>query len=413
MSQFEPGSEPHYDVLIVGGGLVGASLACALTQACVRVALLEAKILTGEQPPSYDDRAIALSHGSLRILDGVGIWPLLRDQSTPIRQIHVSDRGHFGFVRMNAADHEVDAFGAVTDARSLGTGIQTCLSRFKDTAVFGSSRLQSVRVDNDAVRAVIRDHSEETQIVARLLVAADGGNSLVRRLLGIGAERRDYPQRAITSNVTPSRAHDSIAYERFTASGPLAFLPMRLGRCGLIWSASKEQAEVLMSANDRDFLSLVQDAFGWRLGKLEKCGRRTEFPLALIKTNEQIRPRLAVVGNAANTLHPIAGQGLNLGLRDVSALAQTVVDALRQGEDPGNETVLEGYARWRRRDHRAVTRFTDSVVRVFANPLTPVILGRNLGLVAVDLVPGLKNALVERAMGLSGRQTRLARGLTL
>ena len=168
MSRSEPGAQPDYDVLIVGGGLVGASLACALSQACVRVALSEAKSLAGEHPPSYHDRAIALSHGSLRILDGIGIWPLVRNRSTPIREIHVSDRGHFGFTRMNAADHEVDALGAVTDARTLATGIHTRVSSFKDMAVFGPARAQSARVDNDAVRVVIRGDSRDVQIGARL-----------------------------------------------------------------------------------------------------------------------------------------------------------------------------------------------------------------------------------------------------
>ena len=402
-----------YDVLIVGGGLVGASLACALAQVSVRVALLEAGGLSTDHAPSYDDRAIALSHGSTRILNGIGIWPLLRESSTPIRRIHVSERGRFGFARMNAADHDVDAFGYVTDSRRLGLGVLTRLSHFEAIALFSSVELEDVSMQNDTGRVVVRHQTGCSELRTRLLVAADGANSPLRAMLGIEAERRDYSQRAITANVTTSRPQTHVAYERFTDSGPVALLPMSEARCGLIWSVREEQAAELMSAVDGDFLERLQKTFGRRLGRFEKCGRRTEFPLTLVKTTERVRPRLVVIGNAANTLHPIAGQGLNLGLRDVSALAQTVVDALRDGDDPGSESVLAQYARWRAADHRSVTRFTDSLVRLFANPLAPVVAGRNLGLLALDCLPPLKDLLVERAMGVSGRQTRLARGLAL
>ena len=406
-------SQPDYDVLIVGGGLVGASLACALSQVSVRVALLDASSFTSEKSPSYDDRAIALSHGSIRILDGIGIWSLLRAESTPIHRIHVSDRGHFGFTRLNAEDHGVDAFGFVTDARRLGIAIHTCLASLENIALFSPAELDNVRMNCDGVEVVMQGESGESTVTTRLLVAADGGNSQVRELAGIGVQHRDYAQRAITTNITPSRPHNSVAYERFTESGPVALLPMSEGRCGLIWSVPEERAAGLMNASDSDFLKILQDTFGRRLGELERCGERNQFPLALIKTREQVKARLAIVGNAANTLHPIAGQGLNLGLRDISALAQCVVDALRDGQDPGAETVLEHYLSWRRRDHQTVTRFTDSLVGLFANKMMPVVVGRNLGMLALDRLPMLKSALVERAMGLSGRQTRLARGMAL
>lgn len=406
-------SKPVYDVLIVGGGLVGASLACALAEVSVRVALLEAGPLTMDHSPSYDDRAIALSHGSTRILDGIGIWPALRESSTPIRRIHVSDRGHFGVTRMDATDHGIDAFGFVTDARRLGIGVRTRLSHFEDIALFSSAEVESVSMENAAARVVVHDETGSRELHTRLLVAADGANSRLRALLGIDVERRDYSQRAITANVTPSLPQPSLAYERFTESGPIALLPMSDSRYGLIWSVREEHAAELMRAGDDNFLNHLQETFGRRLGVFEKCGRRTEFPLTLVKSTQRIGPRLVVVGNAANTLHPIAGQGLNLGLRDVSALAETLVDALRDGNDPGSESVLRQYAHWRTADHRSVTRFTDSLVRLFANRLAPVVMGRNLGLLALDCMPILKDVLVERAMGMAGRQTRLARGLAL
>ena len=413
MSQAQTSGTPTYDVLIVGGGLVGGSLACALSQVSLKVAVIEAGSLARDQPPSYDDRAIALSYGSMRILDAIGIWPLLSADSTPIRRIHVSDRGHFGFARLNAVDHGVNAFGFVTDARRLAVAVHQRLSDSEEIALYGFSKVQSVKIDNNTVNTVVRDATGDTELTARLLVAADGGGSPVRDLVGVAAERRDYAQHAITANVTPSQDHAGVAYERFTSSGPVALLPMSQRRCGLIWTVGEQDSAELMSVSDAEFLRRLQTTFGRRLGEFKRCGGRTEYPLAYIASKEQVRARLAVVGNAAHTLHPVAGQGLNLGLRDVSALAQVVVDAVRGGEDPGDKTVLQRYLQWRRGDHRSITRFTDLVVRVFASTIPPVVAGRNLGLVALDRVPLLKNALVARAMGLSGRQSRLARGLAL
>ena len=402
-----------YDVVIEGAGLVGASLACALAQASVRVALIDAKALMIDKSPGFDDRAIALSHGSTRILHGIGIWPFLRAEATPIRRIHVSDRGHFGFTRLNAEDHDVDAFGFVTDAHRLQLGIHGRVSGLEALTLFAPAVLDSVAVTSDHVRVSIRDESGDRDICARLLVAADGGQSRVRALMGIAVTQRGYAQRAITANITPSRLHKLTAYERFTETGPLALLPMKDGICGLVWSVGVAHGADLLRASDEEFLTSLQKTFGWRLGKLVACGRRAEFPLALIETREKIRSRLVMIGNAANTVHPIAGQGLNLALRDVSALAQCIVDALQEGDDPGDLVLLETYMDWRRADHRSVTRCTDSLVGVFAHRSAAVIAGRNLGLLALDRLPILKNALVERAMGLSGRQTRLTRGMAL
>ena len=400
-------------MLIVGGGLIGASLACALAQGSARVALIEASPLTCDAHPSYDDRAIAVSLGSRRILEGLGVWAELESRVEAIRHIHVSDRGRFGFTRLHAEDHGVAAFGFVTDARTLGFSIQHRLSEHSEIKVFCPARVESVTIEPEQVEVGVATEDDRVSLRTALLVAADGGHSRVRELLGIEAEQREYGQYAVTANVTPTRAHRGVAYERFTKSGPLALLPLTEARCGLIWSVEEARAARLMEMDEPAFLAALADCFGGRLGRFTQVGKRTVYPLSLIRASEQVRARLAVVGNAAHTLHPIAGQGVNLGFRDVAALAETLADALRAGIDPGIIRVLERYASWRRDDQLAVTRFTDVLVRLFSNRFAPLVIGRNFGLLALDLVPALKNALVQRAMGLAGRQPRLARGVPL
>jgi 2-octaprenyl-6-methoxyphenol hydroxylase len=248
---------------------------------------------------------------------------------------------------------------------------------------------------------------------ARLVVAADGGTSPVRNKAGIEARRTDYHQTALVTNVTPELPHRNIAYERFTASGPLAFLPMSENRCAVVWSLSPEKAEALLALDAAQFMAALQEQFGTRLGRLRKVGKRAAYPLMLTKVSEHIRPRLVLIGNAAHTVHPVAGQGFNLGLRDVAVLAQVLNEAQRAGRDIGELAVLEGYAGWRKRDNLAISTFTDGLVRTFSNDLAPLSFARNLGLVAVDLIPPAKRALLRLSMGLAGRLPRLARGLPL
>lgn len=401
------------DVLIVGGGMVGASLASALSSASLSVALVEAVEPEDDQHPSYDDRAIAVSLGSKRILESLQVWRHLEGHVSPIRRIHVSDRGRFGFARMVAAEHGVDAFGYVCDARSLGRAFAEDLSGRQHVQLECPAEAQTLAVEDAYVQVAVSSADRCHPIRARLLVAADGGRSLIRRLVDIGAAERSYGQTALTANVTPTLDHRGTAYERFTDSGPLALLPMRENRCGVVWTVKDEDAADLADMDDASFLSELGERFGTRLGRFSRVGRRSRHRLSLIQAREQIRPRLAIIGNAAHTLHPIAAQGVNLGFRDVATLAQVVVDAVRAGQDPGAREVLARYASWRRDDHRGVTRFTDGLVWLFSNRLEPLAVGRNLGLLALDLMPGLKRGLAQQAMGLAGHQTRLARGLPL
>lgn len=407
-------SEPDYDVLIIGGGLVGAGLACALDGLGLRSALVEAAPLTVSQHPSYDDRTLALSQGTRRILQTLGLWETVAATATPMDRIHISERGSPGCAWLDRREEGVEALGYVVEARALGAALLARLPTLPGVDVLCPARLETVTVTPAAVRAVIRfsdDRLEELQ--AGVLVAADGANSPVREQLGVAALRWDYDQHAVIANVTPTRPHANVAYERFTAEGPLALLPMRDQRCAVVCTVSTAEVPAVLALSDADFLHLLQERFGNRLGPLLQVGRRQHYPLFLLKARAHVRPRVALIGNAAHTLHPIAGQGFNLGLRDVAALAEVLADGRRAGADLGALAVLNRYADWRRWDQRRTIAFTDGLQRLFGNPLGPVRAARALGLLAFDLCPPLKHEFARYSMGLGGRLPRLARGLTL
>ncbi len=402
-----------YDILVVGGGMVGASLACALRDRQLRIGVIEAVPFGAASQPGYDDRSIALAYGTRRIFETMGLWQPLADHATPIRNIHISDRGRFGITRLDAARERVDALGYVIENRILGALFGAMLAARPDIDLLSPATLAGLQVDREAATVTINDNGAERTVTTLLLVGADGANSAVRRLLDIPARRWDYGQTAIISNVTPGRPHLGTAYERFTDSGPLALLPMTDNRCSLVWTARNEDVDTLMGLGDVEFLDALQQRFGYRLGRFERIGTRHAYPLSLNRVAAHVRSRVALIGNAAHTLHPVAGQGFNLGLRDVAVLAEIVAQTTASGGDPGAQAVLQRYAQWRRGDHQRVIAFTDSLVRIFSNPLPPIAWARNLGLLAVDILPAAKHLLTRHTMGLSGRQTRLARGLRL
>jgi 2-octaprenyl-6-methoxyphenol hydroxylase len=252
-----------------------------------------------------------------------------------------------------------------------------------------------------------------TTLTGRLVVAADGADSPVREQFGIESSVSDYQQTAIVTNITPQLAHNHVAYERFTESGPLALLPMTEQRCAVVWTIASSQVESIMALDDAGFVAALQARFGYRLGRLERVGRRQAWPLRLVQAKETVRERLALVGNAVHTLHPVAGQGFNLGARDIAVLAEVLVDALQAGEDPGSLAVLNRYGEWRHRDHQNVMVFTDGLARLFTLPLPALGLARSAGMLAFDLFPPAKRMLTRMTMGRSGRTPKLARGLPL
>ncbi|MBD3610467.1 MAG: 2-octaprenyl-6-methoxyphenyl hydroxylase [Gammaproteobacteria bacterium] len=408
----------EYDLVIVGGGLVGASLATALSGQGLRIAVLEAFALRADNQPSYDDRSIALSWGSSRILNTMGIWSQI-DQAgvSAIETIHVSDRGHIGSARMSAHNEGVEALGYVVENRVMGRVFAQSFEQMDDVDLLCPAQVQSVDISDKRARLLAMMDNESLDITAALVVAADGGQSFIRQREGIDTFEANYGQTAIIANISAEQTHDHVAYERFTNTGPLALLPMTKDgghdRCSLVWTADNAEVDTIMGWDDETFMNKLQQRFGYRMGRITQAGKRNAYPLKLMQVREAIRPRLAIIGNAAHMLHPVAGQGFNLGLRDVAALAQVVVDGHRRGEDIGQMMVLQEYRQWRRNDTARTLLFTDGLVRSFSTDFKPMALVRNLGLLALDTLPFLKKTLTRQAMGLAGKQTRLARGLPL
>lgn len=401
-----------YDILIIGAGMVGASLALALRGQALRIGLIEAVPFDSNSQPSYDARTTALSQGTQRIFQGMHVWERLQDHATPIKKIHVSDQGHFGFTRLDCADQGVEALGYVVENAALGRVFAEALAAQSNVDLICPAAVQDIQIDHGLARVSLSAEAQ-CNVTARLVVLADGRKSSVRERLGIGSREHSYGQQAIITNITPEHAHGNVAYERFTPRGSLALLPMGEQRCAVVWSLPDAQADAVMALDDPAFLARLQDEFGGRLGRLQRAGRRHAYPLMFTRSCELVRSRLALIGNAAHSLHPIAGQGFNLGLRDVAVLAQTLVDAARQGRDIGDLTTLQDYSNLRRRDQRGVSLFTDALVRVFAQPFAPLACARNLGMLALDLLPSCKHSFAKQGMGLSGWQPRLTRGLAL
>jgi len=403
----------HYDVIIAGGGMTGSSLACALSGQGLRIAQVEPVAPAQRAAPDYDDRAIALAWGTSRIFTGLGLWERLQASATPIHSIHVSDRGHPGMVHMDRASEGLPAIGYVAPARELDRVLSEAAAELPDVERFCPARASAYRfADTRAELDILQQDSTRT-LTSALVVAADGADSTLRAQAGIAHDDADYHQSAIVTNITPQLPHHNCAYERFTDSGPIALLPMSEGRCGVVWTVASGQVDAVMALSDDEFLAGLQERFGQRLGTLQRVGHRQAWPLRLVSARASVAARMALIGNAVHTLHPIAGQGFNLGARDVATLAEVLVDAVRAGEDPGAPQVLARYAEWRRHDHANVTLFTDGLARLFSLPLPGLPGARSIGMLALDLLPPAKRLLTRLTMGRTGRTPRLMRGLPL
>ena len=405
------GAGARYGVAVAGGGPVGAVLACALADAGTGVLLADPWLDDAGPPTAFAPRPLALSLATEGVLASLGVWEDLARAATPIESIHVSEAGRFGAARLEAAECGVGRFGSVVAAGALGAALRGAVARRGAIRRTGG-RIARAGVSGERMVARVVDESAGTSVPigASLLAVADGGRSELRDALGIGTSVRDYRQVAIASVVTARAPRERTAFERFTPEGPVALLPMGAQRYGLVWSCGHERAGELAGLGEREFADALAAVFAGRLGGFEVVGERVAFPLRLERADSIVAERVALVGNSANHLHPVAGQGFNLGVRDAACLAEVVAEAHRDGVDPGDGSVLERYRRWRAPDHAAVARFTDGLVDLFGHVFSPVAPLRAPALVALDLAPGLKRALARRAMGLAGRVPRLALG---
>jgi len=385
---------------IIGGGLVGASLALALQEGARergwRIHLIEPFEPGHEYQPSYDARSTALSYGTRLIYQRLGLWDRIAERAEPILRIHVSERGRFGAARLDARNEAVEALGYVVENAWIGH----CLWQALDDEVVVRHCPAEVERLEPGTAGYRLSFTDGQRLECALTVLADGGRSSLREQLGIQVSRRPYGQTALIANITLGKPHGGLAFERFTEDGPMALLPLQDHRCALVWTRSPADATRLAQAHESVFLAELQDAFGYRLGALQQVGARHLYPLTLIEAEEQVRSGLVVLGNAAHSLHPIAGQGYNLSLRDVDALSA----ALLRSEAPlGDLALLQEYARRQRFDQRLTVGFSDQVTRLFGDSGRLVATGRNLGLLGLDLAPVAKRWFARQAMGLGTR----------
>ncbi|TLX61091.1 2-octaprenyl-6-methoxyphenyl hydroxylase [Stutzerimonas nosocomialis] len=385
---------------IIGGGLVGASLALALQQGARargwRIELIEPFAPGEEYQPSYDARSTALSYGTRLIYDRLGVWDAIAARAEAILDIHVSDRGRFGAARLSAQEERVPALGYVVENAWIGH----CLWQALDDEVV--TRRCPAEVDRlQAVEGGYRLTLTDGQSFdCALTVLADGGRSGLREQLGIEVRRTPYGQTALIANVTPGKPHGGQAFERFTDDGPMALLPLQEKRCALVWTRPEADAARLAALGEAAFLAELQEAFGYRLGAFAQVGARHLYPLSLVEAAEQVRAGLVVLGNAAHSLHPIAGQGYNLSLRDADVLGTALL------ESPaalGDLATLQGYLQRQRLDQKLTVGFSDQVTRLFGDSAPLSIIGRNLGLVGLDLLPAAKHWFARQAMGFASR----------
>jgi len=389
--------------------MVGASLAAALIGSGVRALLIESVPFESAAQPSFDERTTALGNASRRIFATLGVWEAIAPAAGVIRSIHVSDAGRFGFARLEAREQGIEAFGYVVPNRVLGAALWERLAREPELTLRVPAQLSELAIDAAGVRlGVSRPGGAPELFQARLVVAADGAHSQVRAAAGIGAKVEDYAQVALVANVATEQPHADRAFERFTRSGPLAVLPLAGGARAVIWACSPEYAARLLALDEGAYLAELQSAFGWRAGRFTRVGRRGAYPLKLTRAAAAVGTRTVLIGNAAQALHPVAGQGFNLGLRDAAMLAEVLAQSPAEA---GCASQLERFAAWRAQDRRGVVRFTDSLVKLFGDERPGVGLLRDLGLLAFDLAPPAKRALARVSAGFAGPSPRLARGL--
>jgi len=398
------------DVAIVGGGMVGASLAAGLAGTGVRVALVEAVPFGASAQPSFDDRSTALGNASRRIFESLGVWKEMAPEAAAIRAIHVSDAGRFGSAHLRAAEQGVDALGYVVPNRRIGAALWGRLADAAGLSLRVPAQVEAVEIGAAGVRFTLVSERGREAVAARLVVAADGAHSQIRAAAGIAATLEDYDQVAVVANVATDAPHRGNAYERFTPAGPVAVLPLADGTLSLIAACRSAEAPAVLSLDDAAWLDGLQARFGWRAGRFIRAGRRASYPLKLSRATSPVATRTVLIGNAAQALHPVAGQGFNLGLRDAAMLAEVLANA---SGDLGAPALLERFALWRAADRGGVVRFTDSLVKLFADSRPGVGLLRNLGLLAFDLAPPAKSALARVSLGFGGPSPRLARGLAV
>ncbi|USD32943.1 MULTISPECIES: 2-octaprenyl-6-methoxyphenyl hydroxylase [Vibrio] len=390
----------QFDVVIAGGAMAGMTLALAintLSRQPISIAVIEPYKADHQAHPGFDSRSIALSYGTVNILKQFELWEDISKLATAIEHIHVSDRSHAGMTDIDHKAVGVEALGYVVELADIGRLYHDKAAQDPNITLLCPASVNRVERLQEEVHVSL----DNGQVISgKLLVAADGAVSTCCQQIGLELNEHDFEQVAVIANIKTAQAHQGRAFERFTASGPVALLPMSEQRMSLVWCLSSDDAQRIMSLSEDAFLEELQQAFGWRLGKLEKVGQRADYPLLLRYRSQNTSHRFALVGNAAQTLHPIAGQGFNLGIRDVATLAEAIAN---HEHDPGVYSVLRQFKHRRESDRRVTITLTSSLVHIFSNDYLSLRIGRNISLAAMDNIPALKAPLLARTLGLVSR----------
>lgn len=426
-------NKQFFDIIISGGGLSGGLMALSLADltktdgSLLSIAIIEANkpelsTLAGQKAelnthtsPLFDDRVLALSHASANYLDRVGVWQHISNDACAIDKIDISDRGHYGKARLEAKDHGVSALGYVIAMAKIGQGQLTVLACKKNVHWFTPDTISAIdwqpnsklntNFNNELASNIVNVTLNSGDVLqTSLLLGCDGVNSPCRKLANIDVNKSDYQQVALIANVATKKAHNNKAFERFTEFGPIAMLPLvtlnsSQSRCSLVWTMPAEQSEELLAHNNEEFSQQLELAFGSWLGEITQVGKRDVYPLVLLHAKQQTYHRMALIGNASHTIHPIAGQGFNLGLRDVQLMANLLTKQLQNNADIGSFTLLNDYAKKRAKDQKQIITLTDSLVTLFSNNLPPLVAGRNISLKIMNYLQPMKKTLVNKLMG--------------
>ena len=394
----------NYDIVIVGGAMTGTTLALALsafTNGKMKIAVLERQPVKQHRQSGFDARCIALSDGSCqkfaRIIlpDGQNLWQKIQPFSTHIEQIHVSDKGHSGIVEFSAREFHLQQLGAVIELQQVGQILLQAIEQTDNIDYLCLVEIAHIECSQDGVKISLKN---DRTLTAQLLIGADGTKSEVASAVNISQEMlHDYGQTAIIANVQIQQPHQNRAFERFTTEGPLALLPMKDNLMSLVWCV--RHADELLQADENSFLTRLQQQFGWRLGRFQRCGQRFAYPLTLSRAAQHVQARTVLIGNAAQTLHPIAGQGFNLGIRDVMTLANILSYAYLQQQEIGYDALLQQYENKRKADQKRMIQLTDGLLTIFANNLLPLQIGRNLGLMALAQSSMLRQYFAKPTLG--------------
>jgi len=408
----------HYDLVIVGAGMVGASLACILDRVKFdepfHILLVESAAIDLDAPPaqpSFDARSTVLSHGTVSYFRELGLWDSLQSGTAPIKRIHVSDQGKFGAVRMNSDEQGVEALGHVVENRILGNMFNRALSGAAGLELCSHTRVSDIAALPDGMQVTLEHNQAKSTLTTDLVVLAEGGRSGLCEKLGINRSTVSYDQQAIIANVAFSKSHENLAFERFTPNGPLALLPLPdldgEHRAALVWTQHSEEVAQVCELPDAEFLSRLQEEFGGRVGKFTRVGERHSYPLSLVQADEQVRPGLVLLGNVAHSLHPVAGQGFNLAFRDTTRLAARIIDARKRGNNPGQIHYLQAYLDETLHDQEMTAGFSHYMTRLFSKENPAAVWARKFGLFSIDLVFPLRKAFARRAMGMGGSRVKL------